>query len=58
MKTYLRAEWDKRRKQVAEGSYEEWKAIAYFLFDFGDNEKVFPIQELQLWVSKPPLEPD
>lgn len=58
MKTYLRAEWDKKKQRIAEGSSDVFKAMYDFQFDFGENDEVFKIVNTMLWVHKPPPEPD
>lgn len=55
---YLKAGWKKRKAQVLRGSLSKDEAKYHFGFDYGQNDALFRVGNMELWVVDYPLEPD
>lgn len=55
---YLKVGWKKRKLKVLQGRLSLDEATYLFGFDYGQNEALFRIESMELWVVDYPLEPD
>lgn len=55
---YLKVGWKRRRAQVLSGNLTKEEAAYKFCFDYGQNDSLFKIVDMELWVVDYPLEPN